>query len=417
MRFEKQLLDILDVVERRNYYPTICEIQAIEGAGESVVIDGKCYDNYSSNSYLGISRDPRVITSAKNALDRYGIGSGGSRLTSGTHTLHRELEEKIAEFKGAEDAVLFSSGYLMNIGVLCALLNSPIERIAHELDPSMNGQGTTTHAFFDELVHASIIDGMMLASTRLFGGKVRMHKYLHLDVDHLEQELDDIKPERALVITDGVFSLHGRIAPLAKIVPVAKRYGASIYVDDAHGTAVLGPNGHGTAELCGVEGAIDFPVGTLSKALGGEGGFLAGTKKICAYLRVACRTHMFQTSLSPAVVAGLITAIDIAQNEPERRVRLCASSAHVRTELTRLGFDIFGSKTQIIPVCFRTESQAKKACEILMEEGVFAPPYYYPAVRHDEAMIRVNIMATHNDEQLEKLVSALDRAGKETSIL
>ncbi len=416
MKFFERLSTILETVEKRHLYPLICELAAVEGSGETAVIEGRRYANFASNSYLGLTRHPKVIEAATRAIREFGLGSGGSRLTSGTNRLHRQLEEVIAEFKGTEDSVVFSAGYLANIGVLLAVLNSPLARTTSELNHDQETFGETD-VYYDELVHASIIDGLMLASVRLFGGRVHLHRYMHLDMGQLEQELVAGKSDHpALVVTDGIFSLHGRKAPLDQIVRIAHRHGAAVYVDDAHGTGVLGRTGRGTAEMCGVDGAIDIPVGTLSKALGGEGGFCAGTKEFCDYLRIACRTHMFQTSMSPAMAAGLIAAFQVVKDEPERRERLTAVSHQVSSELNHLGFDTFGSTTQIIPVCFETEARARAAFRLLMDEGIFAPPYYYPAVRHDEAMIRVNLMATHTDEQIERLVSILAKAGQEAAV-
>lgn len=416
VEFSAQLYLILEIIKKRDYYPQIEIIEEIAGCGETVIIKGVPYDNFASNSYLGLSRHSKVIESAKRALDRFGIGSGGSRLTSGTTAVHRQLEERIARFKGTEDAVVFSSGFLANLGILLAIINSPVAHIAAELDPEAVGLHPATDVFFDELVHASVIDGTQLSQSRLWGGRVRAHRYLHRDVEDLEQKLSSTNPERALIVTDGVFSLHGRVAPLDKIVEIAQKYGASVYVDDAHGTGVLGPNGRGTADLFGL-GEVEYAIGTLSKAFGGEGGFFVGDARMCEYLRVACRTQVFQTSMSSAIAAGLITAIDVAEEEPERRERLVDNAIRINSELVRLGFDTFGSRTQIIPVCFETEERAKRACKILASHRIFAPPYYYPAVRRREAMIRVNLMATHSGDQLERLVTALKHAGEETGVL
>ena len=415
--FSAAPLQMLNIIRKRNYYPHIETINELSGLGEVVVIDGVPMDNFASNSYLGLSRHPRVVEAAKAAAERFGIGSGGSRLTSGSQTPHRQLEERIAEYKSKEAAIVFSSGYLANVGVLPAILNSHLTRLAAELDPEAEKLDCVTNVFFDELVHASIIDGIQLAQSKLWGGRVRSHLFLHRDVEELEQRLATTKAERALVVTDGVFSLHGRVAPLDQIVGVAHRYNAAVYVDDAHGTGVLGPHGRGTADLYGVEDEIDFPIGTMSKALGGEGGFFVGSHEMCQYLRVGCRTQMFQTSMSPPVAAGLLAAIDIIDHEPEHRERLLASASRVNTELVRLGFNTFGSRTQIIPVCFGSDQQAKLACEILGRHRIFAPPYYYPAVRKGEAMVRINLMSSHTNNQLEHLLTAFEEAGQQTGVL
>lgn len=406
---------VVEMLNDRGYYPRIDEVSAFPGVAE-VSVRGKACVNFSSNDYLGFTRHPKIIEASSAALAEYGSGSGGSRLTSGTQTTHRRLEERIAQFKGKEDAVVFSAGYLANAGIIPALVGAPLKSLITSLDPD-NSIFPPCEIFLDELVHSSIIDGLSIATSRIFGNRTRFRFYNHLDVDHLESFLVSSEAENKLIITDGVFSLHGRMAPLAKIVEVAKKHRAEVYVDDAHGTGVLGLNGLGTAEHFGVSEEIDFPVGTLSKALGGSGGFIAGSKDLCDYLRVACRTHVYQTSMAPAMAAGLIKAFDLIQEEPERRRNLARSAAHVNKELIRLGFDTFGSKTQIIPVRFWTEQKAKRATEMLLDSGVFAPCYYYPAVRRDEAMVRINLMATHSDEQLSMLLTALEAAGRDTGVI
>jgi 8-amino-7-oxononanoate synthase len=406
---------VVEILNDRGYYPRIDEISAFPSIAEVLVRGNTCV-NFSSNDYLGFTRHPKIIEASAAALAEYGSGSGGSRLTSGTQTLHRQLEQRIAEFKGKEDAVVFSAGYLANIGIIPALVGAPLKSLIASLDPD-NSILPPCEVFLDELVHSSIIDGLTIATSRIFGNRIKFRFYNHLDVDHLESFLTSSEAENKLIITDGVFSLHGRMAPLAKIVEVARKHNAEVYVDDAHGTGVLGATGLGTAEHFGVSEEIDFPVGTLSKALGGSGGFIAGSKDLCDYLRVACRTHVYQTSMAPAMAAGLIIAFDLIRDEPERRITLAKNAAYVNKELIRLGFDTFGSKTQIIPVRFWSEQKAKRATEMLLESGVFAPCYYYPAVRRDEAMVRVNLMAIHSEEQLSKLLTAIEAAGKETGVI
>ncbi len=406
---------VVEILNDRGYYPRIDEISAFPSVAE-VLVRGKACVNFSSNDYLGFTRHPKIIEASSAALAEYGSGSGGSRLTSGTQTLHRRLEARIAEFKGKEDAVVFSAGYLANTGIIPALVGAPLRSLITSFDPD-GSILPPSEIFLDELVHSSIIDGLSVATSRIFGNRTRFRFYNHLDVDHLESFLSSSEAENKLIITDGVFSLHGRMAPLAKIVEVARRHKAEVYVDDAHGTGVLGETGLGTAEHFGVSEEIDFPIGTLSKALGGSGGFIASSADLCNYLRVACRTHVYQTSMAPAMAAGLITAFDLIRDEPERRKNLAKNATHVNKELIRLGFDTFGSKTQIIPVRFWTEQKAKRATEMLLDSGVFAPCYYYPAVGRDEAMVRINLMATHSDEQLSMLLTAIEAAGKDTGVI
>ena len=255
--------------------------------------------------------------------------------------------------------------------------------------------------FFDKLVHASILDGLALASSRVFRTGIKLSAYRHRDMAHLEYLLQRAAhTDRKLIITDGVFSLHGRMAPLREIVRLARRYNAETYVDDAHGTGLFGDHGRGTAELLGVEREIDFSVSTLSKSLGGVGGFIAGDRALCQYLRVAARTYMFQTSLPAAVANGLVAAFDV-----------------IRDELKRLGFDTFDSQTQIIPVRFGDETRAKQAMHKLWDYRIFAPCYYYPAVGPTEAMVRVNITFAHSEAHLERLLTALAKTGRSLGVI
>jgi 8-amino-7-oxononanoate synthase len=406
---------VLQTLNRHRYYPDIDEVSGFPGPAE-VSVRGDVCVNFSSNDYLGFTRHPKVIEAACAAMHKYGSGSGGSRLTSGTQTMHRRLEERVAEFKNREDAVVFSAGYLANVGIIPALVGAPLRSLISALDAD-NPISSTCEIFLDELVHSSIIDGLSVATSRIFGNRTRFRFYNHLDVAHLESFLSSSTADNKLIITDGVFSLHGRIAPLAAMVDVARRHQAEVYVDDAHGTGVLGEKGTGTAEHFGVGADIDFPVGTFSKALGGSGGFIAGSADLCAYLRVACRTHVYQTSMPPAQAAALIAALDLIREEPHRRKKLSKDAADVNRELKRLGFDTLGSQTQIIPVRFWSEQNAKRASEMLLARGLFAPCYYYPAVRRDEAMLRVNLMATHSEEQLSQLIDGLEAAGKATGVI
>jgi 8-amino-7-oxononanoate synthase len=406
---------VVRTLKSHGYYPRIDEVSGFPSPS-AVSVGGKKCVNFSSNDYLGLSRHPQIVEAARVALCKYGLGTGGSRVTSGTQTMHRRLEERIAEFKGREDAVVFSTGYLANVGIIPALVGAPLRSLISSLG-SDNPTSDTCEIFLDELVHSSIIDGLCIATSRIFGARTRFRFYRHLDMAHLESFLSGSTAGKKLIITDGVFSLHGRIAPLAALVDVAKRHKAEVYVDDAHGTGVLGENGTGTAEHFGVGADIDFPLGTLSKALGGSGGFISGSADLCNYLRVACRTHVYQTSMAPTQAAGLIAAFDLIRDEPHRRQKLAKDTADVSSQIVSLGFDTLGSQTQIIPVRFGSEQNAKWASEILMSRGLFAPCYYYPAVRRDEAMLRINLMATHSEEQLSMLIDGLQAAGRATGVI
>jgi len=402
-------------LREHSYYPRIEEITAYP-RGVEVVIEGHTSVNFSSNDYLDFAHEPRIVEAAATALRRFGLGAGGSRLTAGTQEPHVRLEARIAVFKGKEDAVVFSAGYLANVGIIAALAGATLKGVISMLNGGESSD-TSLEVFSDQLVHASIIDGIGLTGSKTSRAQFRVSRYEHRNMDRLEFALRRSTAARKLIVTDGVFSLHGRLAPLREIVALARKYEAEVYVDDAHATGVFGENGRGTPELYGVEDGVDFLVGTLSKALGGAGGFIAGDNDFCDYIRVAARTHMFQTSLPPAVAAGLVVAFDIIRDEPERRRTLLRNAARVREELGALGFNIFGGDTQIIPVGFGSAQNAKAATHMLLEEGIFAPCYYYPAVGPDEAMVRVNLTSGHTEEHLDRLLTALARAGRALSVI
>jgi 8-amino-7-oxononanoate synthase len=407
---------MVTLLEAANYYPRVECISAYPEAGE-VEVDGQRFLNFSSNNYLGLSTHPKVIAAAAEALRAYGLGGGGSRLTAGTQEPHVRLETRIAEFKGTEAAIVFSAGYLANAGILPALAGATAKGVRALLE-AVGPAEPQLAVFFDKLVHASILDGLAVASSRLFRTGIKLSAYRHRDMAHLEHLLQRAAhTDRKLIITDGVFSLHGRMAPLREIVRLAHLYNAETYVDDAHGTGLFGDNGRGTAELLGVEREIDFSVSTLSKSLGGAGGFIAGDRALCQYLRVAARTYMFQTSLPPAVANGLVAAFDVIRDEPERRHGVLRRATLVRDELKRLGFDTFDSQTQIIPVRFGDESRAKQAMHKLWDYRIFAPCYYYPAVGPTEAMVRVNITFAHSDAHLERLLTALAKTGRSLGVI
>jgi len=409
--------DTLAVLDRHGYYPPSVTVSSRDSGG-SVQVGSESLVEFGSNDYLGLSRDSRVVDAARSALLEWGVGSGGSRLTAGEATPHRLAERRIAQFKGTEDAILFSAGFLANSGVLPALLCSQARSAVAAVSPDDEGIFKDTEVFIDQLVHASILDGLAAATSRMYGrGAVSFHVFRHRDVDHLDRLLSKSTASNRLVITDGIFSLHGRVAPLSDLAQVCERRGALLYVDDAHGFGVFGPNGRGVAEAAHVDEAVDFPVGTLSKAVGVAGGYLAGTTETCRYMRICARTYMYQTAMPAAMAMAVVAAIDVMAAEPQRRQRVLELSSHVRDSLTNLGFDIFGSQSQIIPVKFRTHEKATVATGRLRELGILAPAYWYPAVGRDEAMIRVNITYLHTDAQIADMLDALAQVGRELEVV
>lgn len=398
-------------------YPEVKEIEGTSAA--EVTIDGKMLVNFASNSFLGISDDPRIIETMIETLRKSGTGAGSARLIV-SHGVHRELEERIAAFKGREDAVVFSTGMLVNLGIVPALASSPLRHLTAKLAGAEDAERIfrSTTLFLDNWAHGCIQDGAALSERNLWGGKpAKIRLCGHMDLERLEQRLAADDSAFRIIMTDGVFSIHGHLAPLPEIVELARRYNAAVYVDDAHGTGVLGPTGRGTAEELGCDENIDIPVGTFSKAFGGAGGFVVGSRDFCDYIRVAARTAVLQTAMPPANAAGLITAINIAEAEPDRRIRLLGNAHVVREELERLGFSTCNSHHHIVPIFIGKEMDAVAVNAELFSAGIFAGCARYPATPLGGAVIRCNMMATHTHEQLERLVDALEKSGRRHGII
>lgn len=408
-------------LRKSGYYPDVAEITSPSSA--TVITGGETCVNFASNSFLGLCDHPKIIEAMIAALQQSGTGAGSARLIV-SHEIHRELERRIAAFKGREDAVIFSSGMLVNLGLVPALASTFLRPLAANLvedgilDEETMGAFGSTSLFVDRFSHGCIHDGAALSIRNFWGGTpARVHFFEHMDMADLEDGLSSDTRGHKVIITDGVFSIHGRIAPLQEIVRLARRYNAVVYVDDAHGTGVLGPTGRGTAELLGCDESIDIPVGTFSKALGGEGGFVVGTRDFCDFVRVAARTAVLQTGTPPANAAGLIAAINIAEAEPDRRIRLLENAHVVRSELERLGFSTCDSHHHIVPVFIGKETIAMAVYRELLNLGVFTGCARLPASPKGEAIIRCNMMATHTHEQLERLVDALEASGRRHGII
>lgn len=357
------------------------------GQSPEVTISGKSYVLLGSNSYLGLSVDPKVVESAKLALEKYGTGSGGSRLVSGSFDLHRMLEERIARFKNTESSILFSSGYLANIGTISALV------------------GSDDIIYSDELNHASIIDG-----ARLSRSTVRIYK--HLDLNHLQELIESDKNTkcRKLIVTDTVFSMDGDLVPLPELVGISEKYGCILMIDEAHATGVLGKRGSGATEHFGVEDRVPVVMGTLSKAVGSLGGYIAGSKELIDFIRNRVRSYIFDTSLPPASLAASITAIDIIENEPERREHLWNMVNKFKTGIEDSGLRVLPSHSAIIPVLIGDAEPALNFAKMLRENGVFTPAVRPPSVPHGMCRIRVTIMATHTQEHIDTALKAFRAA-------
>jgi 8-amino-7-oxononanoate synthase len=354
-------------------------------------IDGVEQLVFSSNNYLGLAADKRLADAAKLAIEEFGTGSSGSRLTTGNTIWHQKLEKKLASFKQTEAALLFSSGYLANIGVLS----------------SIPKQGDIILS--DELNHASLIDGCRLS-------KADKVIYPHLHMETLEKQLkESTQYNRRFIVTDGVFSMDGTIAPLVKMRRLADKYEAYIIVDDAHGTGVVGESGRGTSEHFGV--LSDVIIGTLSKAVGCEGGFVAGSSILIDYLKNHARSFIFQTSIPQASCAAAYMALEIMESDKGHLERLRSISAQVRSGLTNLGFNIRGDETPIIPVMIGETDKASLFAEKLQAKGIFAPAIRPPTVPEGESRIRLTVTAEHQNRDIEHLLQSFYLIGREMKVI
>lgn len=380
-----------DDVRSMGLYPYFRPISSEQDA--EVVMDGKRVLMLGSNSYLGLTNDPRVKEAAIEAIRRFGTGCAGSRFLNGTLDIHIELEEKLARFVGKEAALLYSTGFMVNQGVISTLV------------------GRGEYVLTDRLDHASIVEGARLA----FG---KMLKFRHNDMEELERKLASCPHESGkLIVVDGVFSMDGDIAMLPDIVELAEKYNAEVMVDDAHAIGVLGPNGDGTAAHFGLTDRVALIMGTFSKSLASIGGFVAGDRVVIDYLKHHSRALIFSASLPPASVASVSCALDILINEPERRENLWRNTHFMQSELRRLGFDVGNTETPIIPVLVGDMLTCFRMCRMLQEEGVFVNPVVPPAVEPNRCLIRVSFMATHTIDELSFAVRKFEYVGKKLGVI
>ncbi len=357
-----------------------------------VTVGGKRVIMIGSNNYLGLTNHPRVKEAAIKAIEKFGSGCAGSRFLNGNLEIHEELEEKLARFFRKEAALVFATGYQTNLGTISTLVSR------------------NDVAIIDKYDHASIIDGC-----RLSFGQVK--KFRHNDMDDLERVLEASKGKGKLIIVDGVFSMEGDIADLPGIVKLAKAYGAGIMVDDAHAVGVLGPGGRGTAEHFGLEEEVDLIMGTYSKSLAAIGGFVAGPRKIINYIKHTGRSMIFSASLPPSLVASVSMAIDIIEEQPELRARLWRNTQKMLNGFKSLGYDTGTSQTPIIPILIKDALKTYQMCKLLFENGVFVNPVVSPAVPPGRELLRTSYMATHTEEQLDRVLEAFEKVGKLVGVI
>lgn len=379
------------VARESGYYPYFKAVESEQDA--EVTIDGKKLIMLGSNNYLGLISHPKLKEAAQKAVQKYGSGCTGSRFLNGTLDIHVELEEKLAKFLNKEAALVFTTGYQTNLGTISSLV------------------GRHDTVFIDRDDHASIVDGC-----RLSYGKVV--KFKHNDVEDLARLLSSSPDDQGkLVIIEGVYSVGGDIAELPDMTKTCQRYGARIMVDDAHGIGILGKNGKGTVEHFGLNNEVDLVMITFSKSLASIGGMIAGEERVLDFIKHHGRSLIFSASMPPASVAAVIAALDVIENEPERRENLLHNAKVLRKELKNLGFVVTDGITPIIPVTVGDLEKTFFIWNILFEGGVYVNPMIAPAVPPDQSLLRVSLVATHRPEHLEKVLTVFEKAGKAAGII
>jgi 8-amino-7-oxononanoate synthase len=380
--------DELQAIKNASLYRRLRRVE--NDQGPTLMLDGQEVINFSSNNYLGIANHPALAAAAKEAIDRYGCGSGASRLISGNMTLHEELETKLATFKGTGAALVFNSGFQANTGILSTL----------------TGEGDAI--FSDALNHASIIDGCRLS-------RARSIVYAHGDLDQLESALRlEIEAGRKLIVTETIFSMDGDEAPLRGIVELAEKYGAMVMVDEAHATGIFGSTGAGIVAKLGLGERVAVQMGTLGKALGGFGAYVAGSPALRELLINRCRSFIFTTSLPPAIMAMAMAAIDLVQREPERREALWNNCRILQAGLRDLDFSPGSGESPILPVVIGDAGKCMEFSERLLEKGIFAQGIRPPTVPPGTSRLRITLMATHTRAQIDRAIDTFRQVKEET---
>lgn len=371
----------LNKLKEENLYRSL---RVVEGAPERIIrIDGKEYLNFSSNNYLGLASHPAVKKAACEAIEQFGTSSSASRLISGTMSIHHELEKTLASFKHTEAALVFPTGYQANTGIINTLV------------------GKDDVICIDRLCHASLID-----AARLSGAKLLV--YPHRDVERLERILNKYSSYgKKLVVTDGVFSMDGDIAPLKEITRLSEQYDAYLLVDDAHGTGVLGKQGRGCLEMMNIENERIINMGTLSKALGSQGGFIAGSNELIQMLINKARSFIYTTGLNPSACGAALKSIELVREQPWRRNKLLEKDEWLRNQLRSLGFNTLNSQTQIVPILIGEVEDTLNVAARLLENGIFCPAIRPPAVPAGTARLRISLISEHTDDDVHHLVSEL----------
>lgn len=377
-------------IKRKGLYPYFRPIES--GQDTMVFIDGREVLMFGSNSYLGLTNHPKIKEASKNAIDKYGTGCAGSRFLNGTLDIHLELERRLASYVGKDSAVIFSTGFQVNLGVLSCVTNR------------------NDYLILDEYDHASIIDGSRLSFSRTI-------KYAHNDMNDLRAKLSLIPEDAAKVIAvDGIFSMEGDIVKLPEIVDLANEFGANIFVDDAHSLGVIGVNGAGTASHFNLTHEVDLIMGTFSKSLASLGGFIAADEDTIDYIKHRARSLLFSASMTPASVASVIAALDIIESEPEIIDKLWDNTHYAKKLLLDAGFDLGPTESPILPIFVRDNDKTFQVTNDLLKDGVFVNPVVSPAVPSDSSLLRFSLMSSHTFDQIDEAVEKLTRAFKRRDI-
>jgi 8-amino-7-oxononanoate synthase len=372
-------------------YPYFREIESDQDT--VVTIDGKKVLMFGSNSYLGLTNHPKIKEAAKKAIDKYGTGCAGSRFLNGTLDIHIELERRLAKLVGKDDALCYSTGFQVNLGVVSVLA------------------GRQDYLLLDILDHASIIEGSRLSFSKVL-------KFAHNDMKALEAKLKKCDPDSVkLIVVDGIFSMEGDIINLPELVKLAAKYKGNVMVDDAHSIGVLGKNGSGTASHFGLTKKVDLIMGTFSKSLASLGGFIAADKEVINYIKHNSRSLIFSASMTPASAASVLAALDIMESEPERIAHLWSVSNYALRNFKSAGFNTGKSESPIIPLFIRDDIKALKLTQLLLAEGVFVNPVVSPAVPKEDSLIRFSLMATHTNKQVDIAVDKITKVSKKLGII
>jgi len=393
--FMQEIKKTLNWIKKHGLFPDTPVVYSPHAP--EVVVNGKKVLMFATNNYFDLMHDERVVNAAIEGAKKWGIGNGSARLLTGNLEIHQKLEDKIANFKLREAAITFVSGYMANSGSIPAIANvlkpSIITLASGKIEKTKD-----TIIFSDEYNHASAIAGIKLSGCP-------KEIYRHIDMADLEDKIKRYsKLKRKIVITDGVFSMDGDIAPLPDILEIAKKYNAIVYLDDAHSTGILGEHGRGLEDYYNVEGKVDIVMGTFTKAFGGVGGFVVGSKDLIDYLKITADSFIFTAPISPPVVYGLIEAIDIVEKESWRRQMIIENSNYFREKLIEMGINFCNSQTQIIPILVGNEKKAMEASRLLLERGIFIPAARWPAVPRGMARLRTTMTCAHTKEQIDYLL-------------